>query len=169
MLADDDDGDVCHDGAPISMIDHIVTSIAKDDTNRDLRPFQVVGSTYLLDNTVDPHNKALVMIRPPGDVKSLCYIVAGYISLEVTLVIKPTLTLLADQASKLNLLPKNLRSTVFDIDFYKTPHDMNLIAQKLRSLKDVSPYLSPSALSYRFAGVYLGHEQALVATLLRAS
>ena len=72
MLADDDDGDVCHDGAPISMIDHIVTSIAKDDTNRDLRPFQVVGSTYLLDNTVDPHNKALVMIRPPGDWKSLC-------------------------------------------------------------------------------------------------
>ena len=130
LLADDD---VCHDGAPSSEIDHIVTWFAKDDMNQDLCPFQVVGSAYLLDNTVDPHHKALVMIRPPGDGKSLCYIIAGLMSLGVTLVIQPTLTLSADQASKLNLLPQDLRSTVFNINMYKTHEHMDLIVQKLIS------------------------------------
>jgi superfamily II DNA helicase RecQ len=44
------------------------------------------------------------MIRPPGDGKTLCYIVAGLISLEVTLVIQPTLTLSAGTPGKMWLL-----------------------------------------------------------------
>ena len=83
---------MCHGGAPSSEIDHIVTWFAKEDMNRDLRPFQVVGSAYMLDNTIDPHHQTLVMIHPPGDGKSLCYIVVGLMSLGVMLVIQPTLT-----------------------------------------------------------------------------
>ena len=83
------------------------------------------------------------MIRPPGDEKSLCYIVAGLMSLGVTLVIQPTLTLSADLAFKLNLLPQDLRSTVFNINMYKTHDEMDLMVQKLRKLKDVSPACLP--------------------------
>ena len=90
---------------------------------------------------------------PPGNGKSLCYlIVAGCIVREVTLVIQPTLTLSADQAFKLNLLPQDLRVTVYNIDMCKSPQDMDSIVHKLRSLKDVSPD-SLSALCYRFAEV----------------
>ena len=78
-LADDD---VWHDGAPSSKIEHLIKLFAKDYMNRDVHPFQTVGSAYLLDNAEDPQNKAFIVIHPPGDGKLLCYIVAGCIGLE---------------------------------------------------------------------------------------
>jgi hypothetical protein len=53
-----------HDGAPSSEIERLITSFVKDHMNRDIRPFQAVGSAHLLDNAEDHQNKALVVIRP---------------------------------------------------------------------------------------------------------
>ena len=52
--------------------------------------------------------------------------------------IQPTLMLSAEQASKLSLLLQHLRATMYNIDMYKTPEDMDSIIHNLRSLKDVS-------------------------------
>ena len=86
----------------------------------------------------------------------MCYIVGECIGLGVTLVlIQPTLTLSADQGSKLNLLPQHLRATVYNIDMYKTPQDMDSIVYNLRLLKGVSPASLPRYFFNRFAEVYL--------------
>jgi hypothetical protein len=70
-------------------------------------------------------------------------------------IIQPTLTLSADQGSKLNLPPQHLRATVYNIDMYKTPQDMDSIVYNLRLLKGVSPASLPRYFFNRFAEVYL--------------
>jgi len=61
----------------------------------------------------------------------------------------------AEQASKLNLLLQYLRATVYNIDMYKTPEDMDSIVHNLRSLKDVSFASFPRYIFNRFTEVYL--------------
>ena len=84
----------------------LVKTFASDVLRRQARPFQVDAVSCLLDSRRDCNNKALGVIRPPGDGKSLCYIMAGCFSNGITLIIQPTLALVADRAAKLEAFSK---------------------------------------------------------------
>lgn len=72
QVCDDSDSFEAHED-----VKGLVTAFASDVLRRQARPFQVEAVSYLLDGRKDRDNKALVVIRPPGDGKSLCYIMAG--------------------------------------------------------------------------------------------
>ena len=74
------------------------------------------------------------MIRPPGDRKSLTYIIAGYLSYGVTIAVQPTLSLSADQSSKMRLLSERAKLKVYNLDDYKTSSTWPHVDSKLRSL-----------------------------------
>ena len=92
------------------------------------------GSSYLLDTHLDPDQKSLVLIRPPGNGKSWTYIITGCISFGVILVMQPTQTLAADQAAKLKALPKSLRIRVLELDLRKNSSSWTLVVDQLKLL-----------------------------------
>lgn len=111
-------------------LDDHIRRVGSEVLGRDLRPFQVECASYLLNGGAT--NKVLAMMWPPGAGKSLTYIVAGCIACGVTLIFQPTLTLSADQVSKLRQLPENASVAAFNLDDYKTPGEWNVVEGRIR-------------------------------------
>lgn len=111
-----------------------ISAFGSREVGRELRPFQVEGASYLVNGS---QGNVLAMIRPPGDGKSMTYIVAGCRSCGITVVIQPTLTLGADQCSSLKALGETLTLQAFNLDEYKTPETWKPIVSELEKLKDL--------------------------------
>jgi hypothetical protein len=112
-------------------IKNVVSDFGRAPLGRELRPFQIEGASYLVNG--EP-GKVLAMIIQPGLGKSLSYIVAGCLHCGITLVFQPTLTLGADQCSKLNLLREKANLKAYNLHDYKTPESWNPIVNELKSL-----------------------------------
>lgn len=113
-------------------------AFARSSFNRVARPFQAEAVSYLINGSKDSDGTALVVIRPPGDGKSLSYIMAGCFFNGITLVIQPTLALVADQSSKLAGFSTNSglsQLVVFELNKCSTKNKMENLASKLRELK----------------------------------
>jgi hypothetical protein len=114
-------------------IKNVVSDFGRAPLGRELRPFQIEGASYLVNG--EP-GKVLAMIIQPGLGKSLSYIIAGCLHRGITLVFQPTLTLGADQCSKLNLLREKANLKAYNLHDYKTPEFWNPIVNELKSLSD---------------------------------
>jgi hypothetical protein len=120
----------------------IISRFARNALDRELRPFQLDGIAYLLNGAKT--DKVLAMIQPPGAGKSLCYIIAGCMSRGVTIIMEPTLTLSADQLSKLRVVNDAARVTAFNLDAYKTEATWSPVEKVLRSLLELPSQCVPS-------------------------
>lgn len=117
-----------------------VSAFGQAELGQVLRPFQVEAASYLLNGS---RGNVLALIRPPGDGKSLTYITVGCRSRGITVVFQPTLTLGADQCSKLKSLREKLRLLAFNLDDYKTKGDWDPVVKQLQGLKDLPPRAIP--------------------------
>lgn len=113
----------------------LVTHFASGVLDRELHPFQIDGVSYLLNGAVQ--DKVMAMVIPPGGGKSLSYIITGCMSLGVTVIMEPTLTLGADQLAKLKEVKEMARVTAYNLDDYKTEASWDAVVKDLRSLLDL--------------------------------
>jgi superfamily II DNA helicase RecQ len=110
------------------------SDFARNELGIELRPFQKDGIAYLISGET---GKVLTMVRPPGDGKSLTYIVAGCRLRGITLVFQPTLTLGADQCAKLDEYAEMTTLNVLNLDDYKTPETWNPIVNDLKAMAEL--------------------------------
>jgi superfamily II DNA helicase RecQ len=123
-------------------IKNVVSDFGRAPLGCELRPFQIEGASYLVNG--EP-GKVLAMIIQPGLGKSLSYIIhhCGCLHRGITLVFQPTLTLGADQFSKLNLLSEKANLKAYNLHDYKIPESWNPLVKELKALSDCPIHAVP--------------------------
>lgn len=115
-----------------------VEGFANENFGKQCHSFQSKSGSYLLDFSQNQEqSKTLFLIRPPGDGKSLTYILVGGMLRAITLIFQPTLALSADQFSKLEAMAKVTKGMrVMNLDDYDTPATWSPKVELLNALLD---------------------------------